>query len=125
MSNATLGPIGQIAFTVRDLAPCVAFYRDSLGLPLMFEVPGMAFFNCGGQRLMLGLPQGVEAKGNSILYFKVDNIEAAHADLSGRGVNFVRAPERAADLGTHVLWLAFMEDPEKNLLALMSEVPKA
>lgn len=124
MSTPALGPIGQIAFAVRDLGPCVAFYRDRLGLPLLFEASGMAFFDCGGQRLMLSLPQGVEAKGNSILYFRVDDIDASHKALARRGVAFIRRPEKVADLGTHDLWLAFLEDPEKNLLALMSEVPK-
>ena len=123
-SSVSLGPIGQIAMTVEDLPSATAFYRDSLGLPFLFEVPGMAFFNCGGTRLMIGLPQGIEAKGNSILYFRVEDISAAHQALQERGVPFIRPPEQVADLGTHLLWLAFMQDPEENLLALMSEVPK-
>ena len=100
-SSVSLGPIGQIAMTVEDLPSATAFYRDSLGLP-----------------------QGIEAKGNSILYFRVEDISAAHQALQERGVPFIRPPEQVADLGTHLLWLAFMQDPEENLLALMSEVPK-
>ena len=76
-----LGRIGQIAMNAHDIPRAVRFYRDALGIPLLFEVPPkMAFFNCGGVRLMLSLPEGAEYDhAGSVLYFKVDDIEAAHA----------------------------------------------
>lgn len=125
MNDATLGitKIGQIALTVRDLPAAVAFYRDTLGLALMFEVPNMAFFDAGTVRLMLGLPENAGAPiGNSILYYQVPDIQAAHALLVERGVTFIGAPHRVAKMPDHDLWMAFLRDPEGNTLGLMSEV---
>ncbi len=48
-----LGPIGQIAVTVGDVPRAIAFYRDTLGIKLLFEVSNLGFFDCGGVRLML------------------------------------------------------------------------
>jgi methylmalonyl-CoA/ethylmalonyl-CoA epimerase len=120
-----LGRIGQIAMTMHDLPGAVAFYRDVLGLPLLFEAPpGLAFFDCGGQRLMLARPEGGEAaRGNSVLYFAVPDIHAAHGALSARGACFVDAPHLIARLADREVWMAFLRDPEDNLLGVMSEVP--
>jgi methylmalonyl-CoA/ethylmalonyl-CoA epimerase len=117
--------IGQIAVNARDFERAVRFYRDTLGLRLLFEVPRMAFFDCGGIRLMLGLasePRFDHAA--SILYYQVRDIEAAHQALAARGVVFEQPPHVVARLATHDLWLAFFPDPEGNLLALMSEVAR-
>ena len=57
----SLDRVGQIAVTVHDLDRAVAFYRDVLGMKLLFQVPPkMAFFDCGGIRLMLSLPEEAE-----------------------------------------------------------------
>ena len=49
-SEFQLGAIGQIHIGVTDIHRAVAFYRDILGMTLLFEVPDqqMAFFDCGG-----------------------------------------------------------------------------
>jgi methylmalonyl-CoA/ethylmalonyl-CoA epimerase len=121
-----LSTIGQIALEVRDLDRAVAFYRDTLGIPFLFQAPpGMAFFDCEGVRLLLGLPEGGEPKGSgSILYFRVEDIAAAHDALVERGTRFKVPPQEVARLADHDLWLAFFEDPEGNTLALMSEVTR-
>jgi methylmalonyl-CoA/ethylmalonyl-CoA epimerase len=119
-----LGPIGQIALTAKDVNRATAFWRDELGVRFLFEVPGMAFFDCGGIRVMLSRSEQPELTYSSIIYFRVDDIARAHEVLVARGVPFVGEPHVAADLGSHVLWLAFFRDSEDNLLALMSEVPK-
>lgn len=121
--SLSLGRIGQIAVNAHDLARAVAFYRDTLGMKLLFEVPGMAFFDCVGVRLMLGLPSApVFDHPASIIYYRVDDIQAAHRTLVERGVTFNEPPHVAARLPDHALWLAFFRDSEKNVLALMSEV---
>jgi methylmalonyl-CoA/ethylmalonyl-CoA epimerase len=122
-----LGRIGQIAMGVRDLDAAVAFYRDALGLPLLFTAPpGLAFFDCAGVRLMLARPEdGTAPTGNSTLYFTVPDIHAAHASLTARGVSFVGAPHLIARLPDREVWMVFLKDPEENLLGLMSEVPLA
>lgn len=115
--------LGQVSVPVTDLARAVGFYRDSVGLPLLFEVPGMAFFDCGGVRLMLagGEGEGLEPPG-SVLYFRVADIEGAHAEMVERGVTFEGAPHLIASMPDHELWMAFFRDPEGNLMALMAEV---
>jgi methylmalonyl-CoA/ethylmalonyl-CoA epimerase len=118
-----LGPIGQIAMNARDVPRAVQFYRDALGLPLLFEAPPkMAFFDCDGVRLMLSLPESDQYDHpGSILYFRVPDIEAAHGALSARGVAFADAPHLVARMPDHELWMTFFRDSEGNTLALMSE----
>jgi len=119
-----LGPLAQIALSVKDVSAAVTFYRDVLGVPFLFEAPPkLAFFDCGGTRLMISEPEGVPAQGNSALYFKVDDIQAEHARLSAAGVPFAEPPHRIARLADREVWLAAFHDPEGNLMALMSEPP--
>ncbi|NJD11256.1 MAG: VOC family protein [Gemmatimonadetes bacterium] len=122
--SVRLSAIGQIAVPVQDVARATAFYRDVLGLRLLFEAPGpLSFFDAGGVRLMLSLASHPEFDHpSSILYFRVADIAEAHRQLSARGVVFRQPPHQAADLGTHLLWLAFFADGECSTHALLSEV---
>lgn len=133
MAPVGLGPLAQVALRVHDVAAAAEYYRDRLGLRLLFTAPtpgsgaapGMAFFDCGGVRLLLGRPETeAEDHPGSILYFRVEDIAASHRVLTERGVRFVEAPRMMADLGSHELWLAFFRDPWENPLALLAEVPK-
>lgn len=115
--------LGQVSVNVKQLPRAVAFYRDALELPLILDTPGMAFFDCGGTRLMLSVPTGAEFDHpGSILYLTVRDIEAAHAALVAKGVAFRRGPHCIARLEERDLYMAFFTDPEGNTLALMSEV---
>jgi methylmalonyl-CoA/ethylmalonyl-CoA epimerase len=121
--SVALSRIGQISVNVHDLDRAVVYYRDVLGMKLLFQVPGLAFFDCGGIRLMLSPPERPEYDHpGSILYYKVDDIGAAHAELVGRGVSFQSAPHLIARMPDHELWMGFFKDSEGNTLALMSEV---
>jgi methylmalonyl-CoA/ethylmalonyl-CoA epimerase len=119
-----LSAIGQIAVIVHDLPRAVAFYRDTLGMRLLFEAPPkMAFFDCGGIRLMLSLPETAEYDHpSSIIYYNVDDIQQAAAVLQARGVAFDSPPHLVAKLPHADLWMAFLRDADRNPLALMSEV---
>ncbi|HWB98099.1 MAG TPA: VOC family protein [Bryobacteraceae bacterium] len=121
-SDFRLSHIGQIAITVRDLDRAVGFYRDALGLPLLFQVPNLAFFDCGGMRLMLTPGENPTETYSSILYFKVEDIRHGYETLQARGAVFEGEPRMIAKLPDHELWMAFFRDPDRNLLALMSEV---
>lgn len=123
--QVSLQQIGQISVTVHDLERAVACYRDGLGMKHLFTVPNMAFFDCGGIRLMLAIPTSKELDHpSSILYFKVPDIQQAYETLQARGIQFANKPFRVASLATHDLWLAEFRDSEQNVLSLMSEVPK-
>ena len=115
--------IGQIAITVSDVSAALAFYRDALGLRFLFCAgPNLAFLDAGGVRLMLSTPQGAGTVGhNSILYFKVSDIVAAHAAIVARGATSERSPQLAATLPDHALWTGFLRDPDGNLVGLMEE----
>jgi catechol 2,3-dioxygenase-like lactoylglutathione lyase family enzyme len=120
-----LSTIGQIAMTVSDVGRAVEFYRDTLGLRFLFQAPNMAFFDCGGIRLMLAPAEDVPDVKlrwfSSILYFKVDDIEASAEVLKFRGLSFDREPHLVAKMPDHDLWMAFFHDPDDNVLALMCE----
>ncbi|MEQ1855478.1 MAG: VOC family protein [Longimicrobiales bacterium] len=124
-SFAGLRRLGQIYMRASDLARATAFYRDTLEVPFLFEVPRMAFFDLSGVRLMLGEPEGPAFDHpGSILYFDVPDLELAHLELARRGVAFDSAPHLVADMGDRELWMAFFKDSEGSQLALMSEIPK-
>ncbi len=119
-----LKQILQIAINVKDPERAVAFYRDQLGLRLLFQAPpALSFFDCGGVRLMLDRAAAPEFDhASSILYFKVQDIQAAHRELAERGVAFRDKPHKIADMPDHELWMTHFDDTEGNLHALMAEV---
>ncbi len=123
--SLSLGRIEQVAIPVRDLARATAFYRDRLGMKLLFEVPTqLAFFDCDGIRLALSISSDpMYDPPGSIVYYRVDDIEAAHAELERREVEFLQPPHRIAELGDVEIWMAFFEDTEGNTLAITSEKP--
>jgi methylmalonyl-CoA/ethylmalonyl-CoA epimerase len=121
-TDVVLRRIGQISVSVRDVERAVGFYRDTLGLKLLFQAPpGLAFLDCGGVRMMLSRPEGTEA-GTSIIYYVVGDIHRTHAVLAARGVHFVGQPHVVARMPDHDLWLAECHDTEDNTLALVCEM---
>lgn len=125
-ANLGITSIGQISIIVHDLQRATAFYRDALGLPLLFTVPNLAFFDCGGVRLMLGPAETPELDHpSSILYFRVPDIHAAYRRLLETGVKIEAPPRLIAPMPTHDLWMAGFRDSEGNIHQLMSEVPRA
>jgi methylmalonyl-CoA/ethylmalonyl-CoA epimerase len=115
--------IGQIAVNARDVARATAFYREVVGLRFLFEAPGLAFFDCGGVRLMISKPSSPQFEHPaSILYYRVADIRASHAALEQAGVTVEGAPHEVAKLPDHDLWIGFYRDTEDNVFALMSEV---
>jgi methylmalonyl-CoA/ethylmalonyl-CoA epimerase len=124
--NLQLSVIGQIAVPVTDLDRAVVFYRDTLGMKFLFQVPNLAFFDCAGVRLMLDIPEDSSGeRGSSVIYFKVDDIHGAYESLVLQSVACEGTPHLVAKMPDHDLWMAFFRDPDKNLLALMSEVRPA
>jgi len=126
MASMGINGIGQISIIAHDLPRATAFYRDVLGLPLLFTAGNMAFFDCGGVRLMLGPASAPELDHpSSILYFRVPDIEAAHRRLVEMGVKIEAPPRLIAPMKTYDLWMVGFHDSEGNIMQLMSEVPRA
>jgi predicted enzyme related to lactoylglutathione lyase len=123
-----INQIGQIAVHADDLNRAVAFYRDTLGMRFLFQVPpGLAFFDCGGIRLMLDavVEKDTPERLSSLIYYKVSDLDATYQTLLSRGVSFDSKPHLIAKMPDHELWMAFFRDSEKNLVGLMSEVREA
>lgn len=120
-----LDEIGQIALSVSDLARSKDFYQNTLGMKFLFDAGSMAFFQCGNIRFALGVSPTAIAPGGTILYFLVEDIEKTHELLTAKGVKFLQKPHFIAKMPDHDLWLAFLEDPDKNTVGLMCEVPRA
>lgn len=121
MAGIRPSKIAQIAIVVRDLDRSKTFYRDRLGLTHLFDAPpGMSFFQCGEVRLMLAPPEGPDTSGISIVYYEVEDIDAAHRALAAEGVAFESEPHFIAKAGDYDLWLAICRDPDGNMVGLMS-----
>jgi len=127
MNNAKtqLKSIGQIHISATDFERAKAFYKDVLDLTMLFEVPQqkMAFFDCGGVRLYLGVPSNPEYAAKSFIYYRVDDIEAAYERLKDNGVEFLNAPNLVHKTEQSELWMAGFKDSEGNLAQLMCEKP--
>ena len=122
-SDFGLNEIGQIAVPVSDIERAIHFYRDVLGMRFLFMAPpGLGFFDLNGVRLMLDAPAKAQAGSSSVIYYKVDDLQATFEILSTRGVRFEAAPHLVAKMPDHELWMAFLRDPDRNLIALMSEL---
>jgi DNA-binding CsgD family transcriptional regulator/catechol 2,3-dioxygenase-like lactoylglutathione lyase family enzyme len=119
-----LGAIGQISRQVRDIGAAVTWYRDVLGLPHLFTAGDLAFFDCGGVRLFLSArAEETTLPGDSVIYFRTDDIEREYERLRALGVSFKGAPHLIHRHASGVEeWMAFFEDPDGRLLALMSQV---
>ncbi len=122
LSSITFDHIGQIALTVDDLSRARNFYQNTLGMKFLFDAGQLAFFQCGAIRIMLSTPEKSEPRGGTILYYKVDDIHAAHSALKQRGAEFFQEPHLIAKMPDHDLWMAFLKDTEGNTLGIMCEV---
>lgn len=120
--NLQIVGMGQIARSVEDIEQAERWYRDVLGLLHLYTFDTLAFFDCGGTRLMLSQRErGNVQSSESLIYLRVPDIDIAYQQLQKRGVDFINAPHmihRHED-GTEE-WMAFLEDPEGRPIAIMA-----
>ena len=122
MTDLAAATLGQLSIVAHDIDRATAFYRDQLGLPLLFQYPGLAFFKCGEVRLMISKPEQPEYDHpGAVMYFKVADVGAAHATLAARGVAFIDQPHVVHRTPQYELWMTFFKDTEGNPAALMGE----
>src|SRR2546428_2885456 len=119
--------IGESCIRARDLERAIRFYRDTLGMPFLFQAPPqMAFFQCGATTVLLGVPEAPELDHPaSVVYYLVPDIAAGHATLRRRGVEVITEPHLVHPAADYELWLAVFRAPERNVLALMMRKPRA
>lgn len=117
----------QLALTCTDLDRAIAFYRDKLGLPLLFVTNGMAFFDLNGTRLMIAADKdrpGI-SRPTSVVYFDAPDFEAALQRLRASGIPLTGGVEAVQHTDRGDLKLQQFEDPDHNMLAIMGWVPAA
>lgn len=115
--------VGQIGIPVKNLDQAIDFYKNKLGLNLLFNTDKMAFLECNGLRLLLSLPEKEDyAHSSSVIYFEVENIKDTYKDLVEKEVTFIDEPHVVAKMGQTETWMTFFKDTEGNTHALISEV---
>lgn len=125
MTMGGIQKIGQIGIPAKDIERAVHFYKNLLGLPLLFNTDRMAFFDCNGIRLMLSLSEREEFDhASSVLYFQVDNIQESYADLTEKGIPFIDVPHMISKMEDTETWMVFFKDSEDNTHALTSEIER-
>lgn len=123
MSSNPIQKIGQIGIPIKNIDRAIAFYKEQLGLPLLFNTDTMAFFDCDGIRLLLSIPENEQfAHPSSVIYFQVKEIKEKYEELLANGVRFVDEPHVVAKIGQTETWMTFFSDSEDNVMALISEV---
>ena len=121
--SLALSSLLQLSMPVQDIDRAVAFYRDQLGARFPFQTGTLGFFDLDGVRLLVEVPEDRAARHGSVLYFRVPSVEAAHAALLARGVDFVAGPHVVHRDERMELWMAFFNDGEGTVHALAAEVP--
>jgi catechol 2,3-dioxygenase-like lactoylglutathione lyase family enzyme len=114
----------QVALTTRDMERSKRFYRDVLGLPLLFETGGMMFFDLEGTRLLIGTENAGHSPGGSVLYFDAPDIDRLAPALEEKGVEFLGPAQVVQRTDTHELKIRAFRDPDGNPLELMGMVPR-
>ncbi|RDW17469.1 glyoxalase [Oceanobacillus arenosus] len=123
MEANVIQKVGQIGVPIKNVENAIEFYKEVLGLPLLFSTDSMAFFECNGQRLLLTIPEKKEfANSSSVIYFQVEDIKKAFKELIKKGVSFIDQPHIVAKMEQRETWMAFFKDTEGNTHALMSEL---
>ncbi|KGR79816.1 VOC family protein [Ureibacillus manganicus] len=123
MEATMIQKVGQVGVPVKDLERALEFYKDKLGLSLLFNTDRLAFFDCDGIRLLLSLPEAEEFNHpSSVIYFQVANINESYERLESKEVTFIDEPHVVGKMGQTEIWMAFFKDTEDNIHALMSEV---
>jgi lactoylglutathione lyase len=109
--------VDYIMVNVSDMSRSVAFYHDVLGLSLKFESLGWSEFQTGATTLALhhaparagDRPPSEPMAGTCSIGFSVEDLTAAHRQLTARGARFVIPPTERPEEGIR---LAVCIDPD-------------
>ena len=116
--------IVQVALSSADPKKLSAWYRDTLGIPSIFEASGMTFFQTGAMRFMIGPAQKDQPiGGDAILYFEPTDWKATNAALEAKGVAFLGDATPVQQAPGRELMVRAFKDPEGHRLALLGWRP--
>jgi len=105
-----------VYFFVSDMERAVTFYRDVLGLRLVYRTgDDWAQFEAGPVQLGLHASGHGEHRPGGTLAFRVDDLDSSRVALAARGISFT--PEGGGEGGEP----RFVEfpDPDGNVLGLL------
>ena len=121
----------HVGLSTSDLPRLRAFYIEMLGLPVVGAFLGhdIVFVQAGGTVIELigetdpadtapASASGFDRRGWQHLAWEVDDIDAAYAELTARGIVFTLPPEEFPPAAP-VLRIAFFADPDGNLIELV------
>ena len=103
-----------VFYYVADIEASIAFYRDTLGLPMVSQ-DYVARFDLDGVLIeLVPLPPGtvVPGSGNARLCFSVANLQETLEQMHARGLATGKIKEKRGGK------LAFFRDPDGNELCL-------
>jgi lactoylglutathione lyase len=130
--DAAFSDVGAVVLFVEDLQRSRAFYHDVLGLDVHFEdaasvgfkIEGMAFIVLQVDRAgvqLQGEPTATPRSGaTAFLTTFTDDVDAVHADLVDRGVDFFQKP-------TDQPWgmrTAYFKDPDGHVWELAQSIER-
>ncbi len=105
--------LSYVNVTVSDVDRAVAFFRDTVGLPLNFadaDFGYASFASAGASFAVVQAPEGEEVGRHTGIGFTVEDLDTAHASLVEKGVVFTRPPTREPWGG----YMAIFADPDGN-----------
>jgi methylmalonyl-CoA/ethylmalonyl-CoA epimerase len=117
----------QVAQHADDLDRAAAFYTELTGVSpaARFDPPGLLFFTFGKMRVLFD-----RVAPSALLYFQVPDVRTAVEDLRAQGVEIDTEPHIIFHHENDTLgpagkdeWMAFIRDPEGNLVGLVSRNP--
>jgi catechol 2,3-dioxygenase-like lactoylglutathione lyase family enzyme len=110
-----LAKVGFIMLGVKSVPAALPFYRDVLGLAVKWAMEDLVFLDAGGVTLVLRpAPGGTPDAGQTEIVFEVEDIDAAHASLAARGVEFRLAPR----VVTPGKFAADFRDPDGHVFSI-------
>jgi catechol 2,3-dioxygenase-like lactoylglutathione lyase family enzyme len=108
---------------VTDLDRAREFYRDKLGLEVLWENPASIRFSGGGGSELSVFKRGPSTADHTKAHFELSDIEAVVRDLEAKGVEFLDYEDGPLQTVNHIARIgpargAWIKDPDGNILGL-------
>lgn len=124
-----LEKIDYVMVNVSQMGRSVAFYRDTLGIPLKYESRDWSEFHTGATTLALHLTsapagrpaEGSPAAGTCAIGFSVADLDATHAELQAKGARFAMPPTNRPEEGIR---MAVCLDPDGLAVTFAQLLPR-
>lgn len=127
LEKVSLKKVGYVILYVKDMAKAIAFYRDTLGIPVRFEDKNWSELETEGFTLALhqsdDIPSQHHASSPNIT-FKAEDIRATREALKAQGLE-IGEINKVCEYDDVVGLSAEFQDPYGNKLSVYGEVPTA